>query len=70
MPKSAPREWSSMGWSIAPEEAADPGPSAPGPPPQVGVAPMDVRLWAETLPSATGSRLASVDVSDVRPSPA
>jgi acyl transferase domain-containing protein/acyl-CoA synthetase (AMP-forming)/AMP-acid ligase II/acyl carrier protein len=30
-----------------------------GSPPQVGVVPMDVNLWAETMPSASGSRLAS-----------
>jgi hypothetical protein len=37
-----------------------------GAPPQVGVIPMDVRLWVETLPNGSGSRLASRLISRPR----
>jgi acyl transferase domain-containing protein len=46
--------------SIAPEEGLQIlGRLLRGCPPQVGIVPMDVRLWAETVPNASGSRLAS-----------
>ena len=46
--------------SIEPEEGLEIlGRLLRGAPPQVGVVPMDVRLWAETLPNGSGSRLAS-----------
>ena len=46
--------------SIAPEEGLHIlGHLLRSSPPQVGVVSMDVRLWAETMPSASGSRLTS-----------